>query len=143
MYKSEDLLQQFWNVFVSKGPVAATKFCNFYSNGLAVPTFLKFRIPSNKTHPKISYVCINIQEFLRPKHIEGLKLGCEKGLNDPRTANIWYRLMREANLTLSDDKFPHIDPKKLEITFNEVKCLKRGDSGPVEMLSGYIIFDYS
>ena len=77
----QELLVRFWNEFSTKGPESATKFCNLYSNGLSVPTFIKFRSSSNKS----SYACINIQEYLRSKHIEGLLLGYDKGLSDIRT----------------------------------------------------------
>lgn len=135
----KDLLVQFWNEFSEKGPEAATKYCNLYSNGLAVPTFIKVRPPNSRT----SYACINIQEHLHSKHIDGLMLGYEKGVSDPRTANIWYRLMREANLTLKDEQFPKFEVKNLKITFHEVKCFKRGDYGPELATAGYIMFDYT
>ena len=133
------LLVQFWNEFEEKGPDAATKFCNLHSNGLAVPTFMKIRPLNSRT----LYACINIQEYLHPKHVEGLLLGYEKGLSDPRTANIWYRLMREANLTIKDEKFPKFEIKKLKITFHSIKVLKRGAHGPEQAIAGYIIFDYT
>lgn len=135
----KDLLIQFWNEFGEKGPEAATRFCNLYSNGLAVPTFMKIRPP----YSKVAYACINIQEHLRSKHIEGLMLGYEKGVSDPRTSNIWYRLMREASLTIKDEQFPKFEIKNLKITFHEVRCLKRGDQGPEHVTAGYILFDYT
>lgn len=135
----KDLLVQFWNEFCEKGPEGATKFCNLYSNGLAVPTFLKIRPPNSRT----MYTCVNIQEHLHPKHIEGLMLDYDKGVSDPRTANIWYRLMREVNITIHDDLFPKFEVKNLKITFHKVKCFKRGDRGPEHVTSGYIIFDYT
>jgi hypothetical protein len=135
----KELLVQFWNEFVEKGAEAATKFCNLYSNGIAVPTFIKIKPPNSR----ISYTCINIQEYLHDKHIEGLKLGHDKGVSDPRTSNIWYRLMRDANMTLKDDLFPKFEIKNLKITFHEVKCIKSTENGSVEVLAGYIIFDYT
>lgn len=134
-----DLLIQFWSIFTQKGPAAATKFCNLYSNGLAVPTFMKIR-PLNSS---AAYTCINIQEYLHSKHIDGLMLGYEYGICDPRTANIWYRLMREANLTIQDEQFPKFNTNNLKITFHKVQCLKRGNSGPEQVIAGYIIFDYT
>lgn len=135
----KDLLVQFWNEFVEKGPEAATKYCNLYSNGIAVPTFMKIRPPYSRT----GFTCINIQEYLHPKHIEGLMLGYEQGVSDPRVSNIWYRLMREANLTIRDEKFPKFEIKNLKITFHEVKCLKRGEYDPEQAIAGYIMFDYT
>lgn len=132
----ENLYRTFWHVYVRKGPSAATIiYNNFTVNRLAVPTFLKF-VNKDESNRK-SFVCINIQEHLKPKHIDSLAKGWPEGQNDTNVSNIWYRLLRESNIVLK--QLPIVEKKGFIVTFYPVEF----KISNVPMKAGYIILDFS
>lgn len=128
------IYQSFWQVFIHNGPKDATIYLNQkITNGITVPTFLKFKHHSGD----VSVVCINIQEFLKSKHLESLSASWPSGKDDPNVANIWYRLQIEANKTISDLPISKILALKIIFTpviWEEIDGTKK---------SGYITFDYA
>jgi len=126
--------QSFWQVFIHRGAKDATIFLNQKNtNGIIVPTFLKFR----RHYSESAFVCINIQELLKPRHIESLSKGWPEGRDDPNVSNIWYRLQIEASKTVND--LPISKISALKIKFTPVTWQDAG----IEKKSGYIVFDYA
>jgi hypothetical protein len=131
----DHLFRTFWYVYTKKGPAAATiVYNNLTYHRIAVPTFLKF----TNLNGIRAYVCINIQERLKPKHIESLSKGWPAGDNDPNVINIWYRLLREADSTIKE--LPMIENHGFDVKFTPVEFFI--GSSEEKIKSGYIIFDY-
>lgn len=148
MSEKLEIYKNFWQM-CERNTKLAVIYLNKHSNGLAVPTFLKFtQLPkSGSFMDKKGMVLINIQELLKPRHIESLIKGWPDGHTDPVVSNIWFRLMREANITINE--LSAIPAISIEATFTPVEFIKEmwdpiTDSTICEEVkTGYIVIDFS
>jgi len=141
-----EIYKNFWNI-CEKDINAAVIYLNNHSTGIAVPTFLKFTLlPTKGCYVnKKAKTLINVQE-LKPKHIQSLMNGWPNGHADPIVSNIWFRLLREANITMNE--LPANPITCIEATFTPVKFTKETCDSDTDRLSeeittGYIIIDFS
>jgi len=143
-----EIYKKFWDI-CEKNINAAVIYLNNHSDGIAVPTFLKFTLlPKNGCYvDKKATTLINVQELLKPKHIQSLINGWPNGHNDPVVSNIWFRLMREANTTIYE--LPAKPVTCIEAIFTPVKFIKEvwdpltNSIISEEVTTGYIVIDFS
>jgi hypothetical protein len=126
---------EFWQECIKNGFESATIFLNkSITYGITVPTFLKFETYAGKT----AYVCINIQELLKPKHIASFEQGWPDGSTDPNVGNIWFRLWNYVHSASND--LPAVYFGAPKVTFNVVTYQNHCDNQTRR--TGYILFDF-